>query len=433
MTEQRLNQGNPSMTMPATAKHSSSERGSSEFQPGSVEELSGLIQTSARSGRAIRTGECSAIEQSQLSIVAGKPVDRVSLQNLNSVVDYPARDMTITVEAGMTVGQLREVLRSESQQLPLDTHSNTVSIGSLVAGDHSGPRRTGYGTVRDYLIGMEAVDGRGRIFHAGGRVVKNVAGYDFCRLAAGSRGQIGVLTRLTFKLKPCPASAAIAVVGCPTLKILEQVLNRLNLSATRPTILDVLNPAAMKSVQTPDSSSMSPRGLNAFDIDGHAAFILAGFEGTQSVCRWQLDSLREETQPDGCSFTEIPEQTPDTVYGLSQRITARQHSTPDSGWLFRLTVPPSSSVAAISLADPGSVEVFGRASHGSLYYRPASLSRPPECSLEASLREQLSHVVTDSHGVMSDLNSAVGKTTTNHSTLIRSLLKAFDPEGVFVS
>lgn len=437
MTNESLRQGANSMATSRPKDSVRSHGDSPEFCPQNIAELTELIKSSARSGRAIRAGDCSLAELSQAGTSAGKPVDRVSLQNLSSVVDYPARDMTITVEAGMTVGRLKEVLRGENQQLPLDTHSDTVPVGSLVAGDHSGPRRTGYGTVRDYLIGMEAIDGTGRIYHAGGRVVKNVAGYDFCRLAAGSRGQIGVLTRLTFKLKPCPASVAMAVIGCPTLKVLEQVLNRLNLSVTRPAILDVLNPSAMKSLQSAERLLKEVRGLAVVqNPDRQAAFLLAGFEGTSSVCRWQLDALREEAQSEGCSITEIPDQTPDTLDAVCQQISLGQHSGGRSEWLFRLTVPPSSTVAAISLADPHDVQVFGRSVHGCLYYRPAPHIESRSNHIEAPLREQLSHVVADSDGVMTILNSSAGTGRTaksDHSALIRSLLKAFDPEGVFAS
>ena len=113
---------------------------------------------------------------------------RLDLRGLNRVVDYPARDMTVTVEAGLSLQDVTTLLESENQQLPVDVADPSMSVGAFVASDLAGPRQYGYGTLRDYLIGMEAVDGQGRVFHAGGRVVKNVAGYDFCRLAVGSRG-----------------------------------------------------------------------------------------------------------------------------------------------------------------------------------------------------------------------------------------------------
>src|SRR4029078_4080191 len=86
------------------------------------------------------------------------------------------------------------------------------TLGGLVPAAFCGPRRFGWGTVRDYVIGCSAVDGRGMPFKGGGRVVKNVAGYDFCKLLTGSLGTLGVITQVTFKIKPLPERSAI--VGC---------------------------------------------------------------------------------------------------------------------------------------------------------------------------------------------------------------------------
>ena len=84
-------------------------------------------------------------------------VESGSTQISSDVIDYPARDMTITVGAAMTVGQLQDVLRHENQQLPIDSANDEMTIGDLVAFDISGPRQYGYGTLRDYVIGMSAL------------------------------------------------------------------------------------------------------------------------------------------------------------------------------------------------------------------------------------------------------------------------------------
>ena len=110
--------------------------------------------------------------------------------NLDRVVDHPSRDMTITVEAGVTMQTLADVLSENGQRLAIDApQAGLVTIGGVVATATSGPRRYGQGSIRDYVIGISAIDGRGVAFKAGGRVVKNVAGYDFCKLLTGSRGR----------------------------------------------------------------------------------------------------------------------------------------------------------------------------------------------------------------------------------------------------
>ena len=95
---------------------------------------------------------------------------------------------------------------------------DAATLGGVVATDCSGPRRYGCGTMRDYVIGISAVDGRGVPFKGGGRVVKNVAGYDFCKLLTGSLGTLGVITQVTLKIKPLPESSALLVCDVRDLR-----------------------------------------------------------------------------------------------------------------------------------------------------------------------------------------------------------------------
>jgi len=190
--------------------------------------------------------------------------------------------MTITVQAGMPIGRLREVLAEEKQQLPIDCHDSKITIGAMVASNTAGSRQFGYGTLRDYLIGMEAVDGQGRIFHAGGRVVKNVAGYDLCRLMIGSRGALGVLTQVTLKVKPIPEQQRGFQVRLPTAASFERALERLNLTAASPVLMDF----------TCHESS---------DDDAEDRSLWLGVEGTPDACKWQIKQLKTDCDGDEVS------------------------------------------------------------------------------------------------------------------------------------
>ena len=124
------------------------------------------------------------------------------------VVEHAAGDLVVVVRAGTTVEELAGKLAPAGQQLALDTALPGATIGGTVATATSGPRRMLYGTVRDLLIGVTVVRADGVVARAGGKVVKNVAGYDLGKLVAGSYGTLGIVTECAFRLHPLPARSA---------------------------------------------------------------------------------------------------------------------------------------------------------------------------------------------------------------------------------
>jgi len=248
--------------------------------PESVEELSALLETTHK---ALLSGKETDDGGSACAGLQGR------LNHLCSVVDYPSEDMTITVQAGMPFGELRKLLETNSQQLPVDVHDEFVSVGELVANDISGPRIFGYGSCRDYVIGIEAVDGTGRVFHAGGRVVKNVAGYDFCRLLTGAQGRFAVLTQLTFKLKPVRPEQRILTLRCDDWDQADSVLEVLNHSSANPVLVDLWN-----GVQP--GAGLSKIALDSAATFEHhrGCFVILGIDGTEAACDWQVETLAAE-------------------------------------------------------------------------------------------------------------------------------------------
>ncbi len=137
----------------------------------------------------------------------GAPASRtdvvLSTLGLNTPIDHVAGDLVATVPAGAALDGVNDVLRREKQWLPLDPGvSHLATIGGVIATNDSGPRRHRYGTPRDLIIGIEIALADGRTAKAGGRVVKNVAGYDLSKLLCGSLGSLAVITSATFKLSP---------------------------------------------------------------------------------------------------------------------------------------------------------------------------------------------------------------------------------------
>ena len=147
----------------------------------------------------------------------------LSVAGLARVIDYPARDMTVTVEAGIRVAELQKLWRPGAAIADRRAAGRTGHARRrAIATNTSGPRRFGNGTLRDYVIGISAVDGHGTAFKAGGRVVKNVAGYDFCKLLTGSLGTLAVITQVTLKVKPLPERSALVVAPVRDLAHAEE-------------------------------------------------------------------------------------------------------------------------------------------------------------------------------------------------------------------
>jgi len=161
------------------------------------------------------------------------------LSALAALVDHQPADMTATVEAGCTLARLQAALAPARQWLPLDpAHPEQITIGHLLAWNLNGPRRLGCGTIRDYLIGITVALPTGQLIKAGGKVVKNVAGYDLCKLFVGARDTLGIIVEATFKLRPMPETEQIFAAQFDGFRELEKACQRLDSLRCDPVVLD---------------------------------------------------------------------------------------------------------------------------------------------------------------------------------------------------
>jgi len=165
----------------------------------------------------------------------------VSTQCLNRVIEHALGDLTVTVEAGVKFADLQDLLLKSGQFLPLEpAYPQDATIGGIIATADSGSLRQRYGGVRDMLLGISFVRSDGQIAKAGGRVVKNVAGYDLMKLFTGSYGTLGILTEVTFRVYPVPEAAGTVVLigGGEAIASATQTLLA---SALTPTAIDLLS------------------------------------------------------------------------------------------------------------------------------------------------------------------------------------------------
>jgi len=213
-----------------------------------------------------------------------RPGIGLSLANLRRVIDYPADDMTITVEAGLTAAELTKCLAEKRQRLPIDVcQSNRATVGGLLATNLSGPRRYACGTIRDYLLGFRAVDGRGTAFSGGGRVVKNAAGYNLGRLMVGSLGTLGIITQATFMVRPMPEASAVLACDVPDFNTAERLLAALVHTQTLPAAVELSAGSCRQ-----DCPALGPLP------EGHVARLFVGFEGMTTEVEWMGGQLRSD-------------------------------------------------------------------------------------------------------------------------------------------
>lgn len=166
------------------------------YAPGSVTELQAIVRDSERV-HVVGKGSKPALHRA----VNGAAI--ADLSGLSGIIEYQPSEYTVTVRAGTPVRELNAALREKGQYLPFDPLLPEVAtIGGTVACNLSGSRRFRYGGVRDFILGAEVVDGAGRAFRVGGKVVKNSAGFDLSKFLVGSLGKYAIMTELTFKVFP---------------------------------------------------------------------------------------------------------------------------------------------------------------------------------------------------------------------------------------
>jgi FAD/FMN-containing dehydrogenase len=285
-----------------------------------------------------------------------------NLATLNRLLEHKPEDMTATAEAGLTLAEMQKQLALRGQWLPIDPpHPESLTVGALLAANASGPRRFGYGTIRDYVIGLKVVLADGRLVSCGGKVVKNVAGYDLARLFIGSRGSLGVIVEATFKLRPLPETERFVQAQCESLDQAEQLLDAVLNSDVAPVVLDLYQSGGTLSPKGPllDQSARAKS-------DTRPISLVAGFAGTTQDVDWQLEyaATLGLNQP---AMLDYEREFWDDVTSAVQRIS----------------VLPSKLIENLHGI---SLPFIARAGNGIVYHRGAPVQEPDELPVQLCLR-----------------------------------------------
>jgi glycolate oxidase FAD binding subunit len=213
-------------------------------RPGTQDEVSNVLATcSAANATVIPWGGGTAM---RLGNRPRRADGVVLLDRLDRIVEFDAANLCVTAEAGVKLAALQTTLAQKREILPLDPPADTkVTVGGLAAANLSGPARLLYGTARDWVLGMRVALPDGERIRCGGKVIKNVSGYDMNKLLIGSLGTLGIITEVTFKLLPLPAMRAGVVGLFPDLAQAAGVVTKTLESVLLPEALDLLDPEAV--------------------------------------------------------------------------------------------------------------------------------------------------------------------------------------------
>lgn len=276
---------------------------------------------------------------------AGRPVgaDRIlDLRSLVSpdVVHYEPGDLTLTVRASATLGEIDQLLRTEGQWLPLDPAGGSGgTIGATIATGSAGPLSSAFGTPREQVLGIEAVTGRGDVVHAGGRVVKNVAGFDLTRLMTGAWGTLGAITEVSVRLRARPAVEKTIVVKANAADAWRWI----TASAYTPYAAELLGPTLARAL------GVGEAGMLLLRLGGNASLVRGALESVAELGEarqvdgdvWNRLATRDERGAVVIRLSTRPSRLPvtwDRVTTILERVGGEAHATPRRG-VIRCIIP----------------------------------------------------------------------------------------------
>src|SRR5215217_1105215 len=207
-------------------------------RPRSVEDAGQVLAAAAADGLAV------AFAGGGSKLGLGNPPERVDLEvqthGLNQILEHAAGDLVVRAQAGAPLADLQAALAPAGQWLALDPPEPRATVGGVVAANASGPRRLRYRTTRDLLIGITVVLADGTVAHAGGKVVKNVAGYDLGKLFTGAHGTLGVVVSTTWRLHPVPPARRVVTLELPDAAAAGPVSVALARSTLTPSAVELI-------------------------------------------------------------------------------------------------------------------------------------------------------------------------------------------------
>ncbi len=380
-------------------------------EPGTVEELSALLKLANDGGLAVSP------RGGGTSMSLGNPPREadlvVSTVRMNEVIEHVPGDQVVRAGAGLKLHDLQEKLAGSNQMLAVDPPEREAgaTVGGIVAANSSGPRRYRYGTLRDLIIGVTVVLPDGTIAKAGGKVVKNVAGYDLGKLFTGSLGTLGVIASANFRLHPLPESARTVAVELPDAAAAGQATQAIMHSQLVPSAVE-LHWGEGAKLLTVLVEGIPP----AVEAQAETAqFLLKGFGETRTLSDEEAGNLGPLSPPGG----------PDA----SDNVTLKVSFPPAE-----LTGVLDSTVGACSRKGLDAPRVTGQAATGVAYVGLSGGDEDGRVAVTEELREiwvrRGGSVVVREAPVSFKKRVEVWGPMGTRLELTRRLKEKFDPRGI---
>lgn len=360
----------------------------------------------------------------------------LSTEKLNRIQAYDSGDLTISLEAGVPLAQAVAACAEHRQLLPFEAPGR-ATVGGALATSQSGPLRAGFGSPRDFCIGITFVTGDGIVGRGGGRVVKNVAGYDLMKLLIGSYGSLGVITSANFKLFPAPKQTTTLICDFNSLPEALALRDWLIKSPLSPIACEVINSVAvefLRNSEPRDPDDWAPEKSNTPDkVNWRLAIRFAGSDHVLARVRKDLCSSSEVG---GIEEVELWKQI-----GTYEEQVAARHK---NAMIFHLEVPMAQSQSALEAADAAAtnynfvVAVIGRATIGSFVigFLPLAIDPPSVTQYAGAASDFRSRLSKASSAIVvrcpreAKQHFDVWGSAPTDVDLMRKVKHALDPRGI---
>jgi glycolate oxidase FAD binding subunit len=267
----------------------------------------------------------------------------LDMTRLNKVIAYDPGDLTLSVEAGVPLAKLAQVLAEHRQFLPLALpFSAHTTVGGVIASGVDSPLRQFYGTARDFLLGMEFVTGEGVAAKSGGRVVKNVTGYDIHKLMIGALGTLGVITRVNFKTFPMPLERRGYVVRFLSAEHAFDSCHRFAQSPLAPLTMEILSPQVADLFAGPAAQRLAEAPLPKHIFETGEWTVVVSYAGNEKVMERFVAELARTSEPiDIRGITLFTEETLPPVWNCQREFIPIALASSPATTIVKISVLPT--------------------------------------------------------------------------------------------